>query len=140
MLNETIKARRKALNRRRRGMSLIEIMVAVAILVMLSAGVAVLVIPRMEEARVNKTILEIKETEKALQLYKVRKGKYPDVTTGFKALVDSQDLSGMPKDGWNNDLIYMLEQGNPLIKSYGADGQEGGSDTNADITNKSAKQ
>jgi general secretion pathway protein G len=132
MQNEQRKAQNRR-NRLRRGMSLIEIMVAVTIFVMLSAGVAVYLIPKVQEARVSRTITDIRQIESALTLYRARKGRAPDTGTGLKALVDSQDLKEIPKDPWGNDYLYMLDKGEPVIKSLGADGQEGGEGGNSDI-------
>ena len=45
--------------------------------------------------------------------------------------------AGDPKDPWGNDYVYTCpgEHGDFDLLSYGADGQPGGTDENADITN-----
>jgi len=43
----------------------------------------------------------------------------------------------IPKDGWGNDFVYLLDPGDGkpfVIISYGADGKEGGEDYDADIS------
>ena len=121
-----------------RGMTLIEIMVVLVILGLIAGAVTVAVIPRINEARVQRTQLDISQLENALKLYYARSGKYPDTATGFKTLVDLQLIDKMPKDAWGNDYVYLLENGRPVITSYGADGSPGGDGVNADITNRPA--
>jgi general secretion pathway protein G len=127
---------RKRRSRLARGMTLIEIMVVITILGLIAAAVAIAVIPRLEEAKHDRAVLDIKSIESALKLYYARKGNYPDTATGLKALVDTQVLETMPKDPWNNTYLYMLEGGKPVIISYGRDGAPGGSGPDADISNR----
>ena len=121
-----------------RGMTLIEIMVVLVILGLIAGAVTVAVIPRINEARVQRTQLDIGNIEQALKLYYARTGKFPDTATGFKVLLDLQLLDRAPKDAWGNDYVYLLENGRPVITSYGADGAPGGDGVNADITNRPA--
>jgi len=119
-----------------RGMTLIEIMVVLVILGLIAGAVTVAVIPRINEARVDRTKLDIGNLEQGLRLYYARTGKFPDTATGFKVLLDMQILDRPPKDAWGNDYVYVLESGRPIITSYGADGTPGGEGVNADITNR----
>jgi len=119
-----------------RGMTLIEIMVVLVILGLIAGAVTVAVIPRINEARVDRTKLDIAQIENGLKLYYARTGKFPDTATGFKVLLDMQILDKPPKDAWGNDYVYVLESGRPIITSYGADGAPGGDGVNADITNR----
>jgi general secretion pathway protein G len=119
-----------------RGMTLIEIMVVLVILGLIAGAVTVAVIPRINEARIDRTRLDIGNLENGLKLYYARTGKYPDTATGFKALLDMQVIDKAPKDAWGNDYVYLLENGRPVITSYGADGAPGGDGVNADITNR----
>ncbi|HKD41391.1 MAG TPA: type II secretion system major pseudopilin GspG [Myxococcaceae bacterium] len=119
-----------------RGMTLIEIMVVITILGLIAAAVAIAVVPRLEEARHDRAVLDIKNIEGALKLYYAKKGVYPDTTAGLKALVDTQILETMPKDPWNRDYVYMYEAGKPVIITYGRDGVPGGEGPDADISNR----
>jgi len=121
-----------------RGMTLIEIMVVLVILGLIAGAVTVAVIPRINEARVDRTKLDIGNLENGLKLFYARTGKYPDTATGFKALLDMQIIDKPPKDAWGNDYVYLLESGRPVITSYGADAAPGGDGVNADITNRPA--
>ncbi len=65
-------------------------------------------------ARADRTRLEIGST-----------GRYPDVTTGFAALIDLGIVDKEPRDGWG-------------ITSFGSDARRGGDGDAADITSRPA--
>jgi general secretion pathway protein G len=119
-----------------RGMTLIEIMVVLVILGLIASAVVIAVFPQLQKARVDRTNLDIGNIDSGLKLYNARKGKFPDTATGLKALVDMEILDKMPKDAWGNDYVYTLENGRPVIISYGADGVPGGDGPNADNSNR----
>ena len=122
--------------RRRRGMTLIEIMVVITILGLIMAAVGVAVIPKLDEAKQDTARLDIANIQNALKLYYTKKGKYPDTGTGLKALVDTQNLEKIPTDPWGNEYVYMNEGGKPVLMSYGADGTQGGEGPDADISSR----
>jgi general secretion pathway protein G len=119
---------KKQQRRRRLGMTLIEIMVVITILGLIAAAVGVAVIPQLNQARVDRARLDIKNIQNALKLYYTKKGNYPDTATGLRGLVEMQALEAIPRDPWNNEYIYLNEGGKPVVKSYGADGTTGGND------------
>ena len=124
---------------RSRGMTLLEIMVVLVILGIMATGVAVVVFPRIEEAKRDTARTDIKAIESALTLYYARKGNYPDTAVGLKPLIDMQ-LLDRTKDPWGKDYVYMLQGGKPVIISYGRDGQPGGEGPDADISNRDSSQ
>jgi general secretion pathway protein G len=128
------KQRREQRSRRQRGMTLIEIMVVITILGLIMAAVGVAVIPRLEEAKRDTARLDIANLHNALKLYYAKKGKYPDTSTGLRALVETQTLEQMPKDPWGNEYVYLNERGKPVITAYGADGSPGGEGADADVS------
>ena len=84
----------------------------------------------------------------ALKIYKLDNGRYPSTEQGLRALIEkpSSDpvpgnwkqggyLEKMPKDPWGQEYLYL----NPGIHqeidvmSYGADGQQGGENFDADL-------
>lgn len=127
---------KRAQNRRRRGMTLIEIMVVITILGLIMAAVGVSVIPKLEEAKQDTARLDIKNIQSALKLYYTKKGKYPDTGTGLRALVETQNLDKIPLDPWGHEYVYMNEGGKPVLISYGADGTQGGEGSDADISSR----
>ncbi|PTL80433.1 type II secretion system major pseudopilin GspG [Vitiosangium sp. GDMCC 1.1324] len=124
--------------RRRRGMTLIEIMVVITILGLIMAAVGVAVIPKLDEAKQDTARLDIANIHNALKLYYTKKGKYPDTGTGLRALVETQNLEKIPQDPWGHEYVYMNEGGKPVIISYGADGTQGGEGPDSDISSKDA--
>ena len=126
----------KRARRRARGMTLVEIMVVLVILGLIMGAVVVAVVPRLEEARHDRAMLDIQNIRAALKLYYAKKGQYPDTGSGLKALIDGQYLEKI-QDPWGNDYVYTSEgRGEPTIASYGRDGQPGGEGPDADISSK----
>ena len=130
----------KALQRRNRGMTLIEIIVVITILALLTAAVAVAVIPALDQAKVDIAKQDISTVQGALKTYYVKKGGYPDTGTGLKGLVDSKILDKMPMDPWGKEYVYINEGGKPVITSYGKDSSPGGTDFDADISSNDANK
>ena len=122
--------------RRRRGMTLVEIIVVITILALIMGAVAVAVIPQLEQSRRDRAKLDIGNIQQALKIYYAKKGTYPETGLGLKALVDAQILDKMPKDPWDGDYVYLLEGNKPVLTSYGADKAPGGADAAADVSSK----
>jgi general secretion pathway protein G len=130
------------------GFTLIEIMVVVFILGLLVTLVAPKIIGRTDEARRTKALADIKGIEEALNLFKLDNGFYPTTDQGLQALVTRPSnaknysaegyLDKLPIDPWGNPYTYFGDGQNYIIKSYGADGQEGGEGKNADIDSRTS--
>ena len=136
--------------KRRRGFTLVEILVVVVILGLLATLVIPRVVGRGEEAKRTAALVQIRAIEQALDLYKLDNGFYPTTEQGLEALVSKP--SGMPepmnyrKDGymkkvpvdpWGRPYVYRSpgEHGETDILSFGPDGAEGGEEDDRDITN-----
>lgn len=132
-----------------RGFTLIEIMVVVVIIGLLAAIVAPNIIGNIDDAAVNRAKQDIRSIETALNLYRLDNFKYPSSDEGLRALVTNPGeatapnwkrggyLRQMPLDPWNNPYQYQYpgQRSEFDVFSYGADGQEGGEEVNADIGN-----
>ncbi len=128
------------------GFTLIEIMVVVFILGLLVTLVAPKIIGRTDEARRTKAASDVKAIEQALHMFKLDNGFYPSTADGLSALVQKPAnarnwnpegyLDQVPVDPWGNPYAYFSDGAGIVIKSYGADGQEGGDGKNADIDNR----
>jgi general secretion pathway protein G len=132
------------------GFTLIEIMVVVFILGLLVTLVAPRIIGRTDQPRATKAAADIKGIEEALHLYKLDMGHYPSTAQGLAALVAGGAagtgigrnfnpdgyLEKVPMDPWGNQYAYVSDGSSFIIKSYGADGVEGGDQKNADIDNR----
>jgi general secretion pathway protein G len=136
--------------RDRAGFTLIEIMVVVFILGLLVTLVAPKIIGRTDEARRTKALADVKAIEEALHLYKLDTGTYPTTGQGLNALVQRPEggragnynpdgyLDKVPIDPWGNPYAYFGDGNDYIVKSYGADGQEGGEGKNADIDSRNS--
>ncbi|MEJ2792622.1 type II secretion system major pseudopilin GspG [Iodobacter sp. LRB] len=136
------------MKRRQGGFTLIEILVVITILAILGALVVPKIMNRPNEARVVAAKQDIRSVVQALKLYKLDNGRYPSTEQGLKALVEKPSaapvpnnwktggyLEKLPKDPWGGDYLYLSPgiKGEIDVMSYGADGQQGGEGTDADI-------
>jgi general secretion pathway protein G len=134
------------------GITLIEMLVVVTIIALFAA----LVLPRMwnttKKAKQTAARGQINMLMTALGTYKLDSGTFPTTEMGLKALREKPEGvnnwqgpylgKDVPKDPWGNDYIYKFpgDHGDePDIISYGADGQPGGEDENADILSWASK-
>ena len=132
------------------GFTLIEIMVIVVILGIMAAVVVPRIMDRPDQARITKAKQDISTLENALKLYKLDNYVYPSTDQGLDALVNKPSGSPEPKkwkeggyvdrlskDPWGNPYQYLNPgvHGKIDIFSLGADGEQGGEGTNADIGN-----
>jgi len=128
-----------------RGMTLIEILVVLVILSLIATAVAVNVVGRASQARVDRAKTDVQRiANDGIEAFKVMRGRYPSTEEGLKLLIDekflkSNSADGKLKDPWDRDYVYLQPgQAHPDsfdVKSYGADGQPGGDGENGDIVN-----
>jgi len=136
-------------------MTFIELMVVVVILGVLAALIMPRIVGRTDDAKRTAVKVQIRSLESALQLFKLDNAFYPSTQQGLKALVEKPAsgklptnwktggyVPSVPKDPWGNDYIYLQPgtHGEFDLLSYGADGERGGEDNNADIENWSLDQ
>ena len=131
-----------------RGFTLIEILVVIVILGVLAALIVPNVISRPDEARVTVAKSDIGSIMSALKLYRLDNQRYPSAEQGLAALVAKPEqppvppnwkpggyLEKLPKDPWGRAYVYLNPgvRGEVEVMSFGADGQPGGTGTDADI-------
>ena len=120
------------------GFTLVELMVVIVIIGLLATVVVVNVLPAQDTARVKKAEADIAVLEQAAEMYRLNKLDYPTGGEGLQALVTEGFVKRLPDDPWGNPYRYAAPggEGRPFdIYSYGADGEEGGEDDDADIGN-----
>jgi general secretion pathway protein G len=130
------------------GFTLLEIMVVVVIIGLLVAAVAPQFISNIGRAEINRAKQDLRSIETSLNLYRLDNFRYPSTSEGLEALVTNpgeniapnwkQYLREIPIDPWQRPYHYASpgQRGGDFdVYTYGADGQEGGEDTNADIGN-----
>ena len=122
----------------RKGMTLVEIMVVIAIIGVLMTVIAVNVVGFLDDANVDATKIQIKKIEEALITYAARsRGHFPSSADGLGAAAKYFSNNEVPVDAWGNAFQYS-SPGNrgdhPYeIVSLGKDGKDGGEGPNADI-------
>lgn len=134
--------------RRRTGFSFIEVMVVIMILGLLVGIVGVSLFDSASQATVDATKTQIRGLETALDLYRLHNGRYPTTDQKLDALLERPEVGIIPKnwngpylrskqlplDGWDNEFVYTSDGSDYEISSLGADGMEGGTELDADIS------
>ena len=133
------------------GFTFIEVMVVIIIIALLSGFTGVYLLDSLGKAKVDATKTQIRGLETALTLYKLNNSRFPSSEQGLQSLLVKPEVGIIPKnwngpyltgknlpdDGWGNPYRYVSVNGkNYEIISFGADGIDGGTDLDADISSK----
>jgi len=138
-----------------RGMSLIEILVALTLLAFAGTFVGSKIYERLHEGRVNSTKIQMQNLSERLEDFRRHCNFYPTTDQGLEALIEKPTTgreckkyapggyiknNQLPLDPWGYDFIYESDGKTFNIKSLGADGQDGGDGTDADINLRENKR
>jgi len=133
--------------RRSFGFTLLELLVVMLIIGLLAGYVAPKYFAQIGKAEVKTAKAQIDAIEKSLDQYRLDVGHYPTTEQGLNALMvrpaEETKWQGpylkkdVPPDPWGHPYQYKSpgEHGDFDLLSFGKDGQPGGSDEAADITN-----
>ena len=134
--------------RARYGFTMVELMAVLIILGLLAGVVVKNFVGQTEKAKVIQTKANLKLLSSAVKEFYMNSNRYPTEDVGLLELIEQPadvvnwppggylDTTELPLDGWNRDFIFELypESGKPfVIKSLGADGQDGGEGYNEDL-------
>lgn len=125
-------------SRRRKGMTLVEIMIALSIIGIVMTALVVGATGYLGQANADATKITMRRVEDALMIYSSKhKGKYPGSSEGLGAIKSFLSNEEVPTDAWGNQFIYLspgTHGSHPYeLISLGGDGAEGGEGSNADI-------
>ena len=135
------------LQRRAAGFTLLELLVVMLIIGLLAGYVAPRYFAQIGKSEVKATKAQIDALEKALDQYRLDVGHYPTTEQGLEALMTRPAeetrwqgpylKKAVPLDPWGHPYQYKSpgEHGEFDLLSFGKDGQPGGTDEAADITN-----
>jgi len=132
------------------GLTFIEILVVMVILALIAGIVGTQLLGQAEQAKAKATEIQIRSLVSTLDLYRLHNSRYPSTEQGLRALIARPEVGSipdnwqgpyltsnkLPNDGWGNTFVYQSDSGVYDIRSLGADGLEGGSDLDADISSK----
>jgi general secretion pathway protein G len=139
---------KKRKRKNRCGFTMVELMAMLIIIGLLATLVVTKVASKIDQARVTTTKANLKLLHNAVNQFKMDTGRFPTEEEGLMALIEQPsdvtryepggylETTEVPKDGWGNDFIYEVspETGKSfVIKSLGADGEEGGEGNDADL-------
>ena len=118
------------------GFSLIEVMVVLVIIALLSSIIGINVKSHVDSGRRKKARADVAVMSNQVKLFYANKGRYPTTSEGLAALMPHY-IDTLSKDPWQHDYQYEYPgRSGPFdIISFGADGREGGEESDADITN-----
>ncbi|MFC1738211.1 type II secretion system major pseudopilin GspG [Planctomycetota bacterium] len=139
--------------KKRYGFTMVELMAMLIIIGLLATLVVTRVASHIDRARVTTTKANLRELHAAVNQFKMDTGNYPSEELGLQELIEEPtdvtnwtpggylETTDLPPDAWGNDFIYerFPESGKPfVIKSLGADGDEGGEDLDTDLLSTDA--
>lgn len=131
-----------------KGLSLIEILIALTLLGFAGAFVAGKLFDQLEEGKIKTAKIQIQRLGDILQDYRRKCGSYPSTDQGLDALMEKPTTGKeckryppngfiekkIPVDPWDNEYVYESTGRNYKIISLGADGVDGGDGFDADIS------
>ncbi len=125
----------------RKGFTLVELLVVIVILAMLSGIVAPRFFGQIEKAKWDSCVAKMAPVESAIDTFLLNTNFYPQ---SLDELLNDPGLAGWAGpylkekqlyDPWDNAYIYLPYNGGYDLVSYGADGMEGGTGYDTDISN-----
>ena len=129
------------------GFTLMELLVVLAILGLLMSLVGPRVLNQLGGAKTKTALIQIKDLEQTLEMYKLDVGRFPSSSEGLQALVTKPGTApgwngpylkaDVPLDPWKREYQYKYpgERGELDIFTYGQNGAPGGEGEDSDVGN-----
>jgi general secretion pathway protein G len=131
------------------GWTFLETIIVIAIVLILTSSVGFMASQYLDRARIATARSQIDSFSIALESYFIDCGRYPTNEQGLNALWEKPSIQPIndnwsgpymykqtPNDPWGNPYEYFVpgQSGLPYgVRSFGADGREGGEKNDADI-------
>lgn len=136
-----------------KGMSLIEILIALTLISLMGTFIAGKVFDMLYEGQVKSTRIQMKNFEAQLKEFRRKCGFYPTTDQGLEALISKPsgrecknyppdgfiEADEIPMDPWDSEYVYTSDGKKFNIISLGQDGAEGGEDKDVDISLRKKK-
>ncbi len=138
-----------------KGMTLIEILIALTLISLMGTFMAGKVFDMLYEGQAKSAKIQMKNFESQLKEFRRKCGFYPTTDQGLEALISKpsggRECKNYPPDGfveaeeipldpWDGDYVYSSDGKKFDIISYGQDGEEGGEDKDVDISLRKKKK
>jgi general secretion pathway protein G len=128
----------------RKGFTLVELLVVMAIIAMLAALVAPKIFPKLGKGKQSAAKAQIELLGQALDQLRLDTGRYPSTQEGLNALMTDPGMDGwegpylkktVPQDPWGKPYSYQSPgtHGEYDLSSHGRDGAPGGEGEDKDI-------
>ncbi|MFP6685846.1 MAG: type II secretion system protein GspG [Polyangiaceae bacterium] len=119
--------RHRLLRAARRGVTLFEVLIVLAIMAMIAGGVGFALLPRLQEARIQKAQTDTRNIRQvAMQYVALKGGDCPSV----EGLIASKELEAAEggRDPWGQVYVISCETEDVMVASAGPDKQAGTED------------
>lgn len=110
------------------GVTLVEVMIVVAIMALLSGGVAVVVIPKLKEAQVSTAKTSAQVMRRAVQDWQRVNNEYGCPTQSQLLEGKHLDASSAPDDPWGMPWGLVCTEDDVFVQSAGPDKKQGTQD------------
>lgn len=111
----------------RRGVTLVEILIVLAIVGLIAGGIAVYAVPKFQKAQIDQTHTNAKVLQPIADAWRVSHGN--DCPT-VQRLREEKEIAATANinDAWGHPYVIRCDEGETVIVSWGPDGKEGTQD------------